>query len=86
MYKLIETEKSQIYRFANQLAPIPKKINEGGQVAEVDLKCHKCSFIVKIQANIGKKQLLQKGLIEFPQNNQLKCPSCQLFSPLYNPD
>ncbi|MDE0119641.1 MAG: hypothetical protein OXM55_06520 [Bdellovibrionales bacterium] len=75
IYKLIETEKSQIYRFANQPAPIPR--NRGGRIAEVDLKCHKCSFVVKIQANIGKKQPLQKGLIEFPQNNQLKCPSCQ---------
>ena len=77
IYKLIETEKSQIYRFANQPAPIPRKINKGGQIVGVDLTCHKCSFVVKIQANIGKKQPLQKGLIEFPKNNQLKCPSCQ---------
>ena len=82
IYKLIETEKSQIYRFANQPAPIPRKISRDGQVAEVDLKCHKCNFIVKIQANIGKKQPLRKGLIEFPQNNQLKCPSCQTIMEL----
>ena len=82
IYKLIETERSQIYRFANQPAPIPRKINKNGQIAGLDLQCKKCGNILKIQINIGKKQSLQKGFIEFPQNNQLKCPVCQTIMEL----
>ena len=82
IYKLIETEKSQIYRFANQSAPIPRKMNKNGQIEGLDLQCKKCSNIVKIQINIGKKQPLKRGFIEFPQNNQLKCPGCQTIMEL----
>ena len=79
---MIETEKSQIYRFANQPAPIPRKMNKNRQIEGLDLECKKCGNIVKIQINIGKKQPLQRGFIEFPQNNQLKCPSCQTIMEL----
>ena len=58
IYKLIETEKSQIYRFANQPAPIPRKMNKNRQIEGLDLECKKCGNIVKIQINIGKKTAL----------------------------
>ena len=82
IYKLIETETSQIYRFANYPAPIPRKISKNIQIAQLDLKCEKCGYIAKIQVNIGKKQPLKKGFIEFPQNNKLKCLSCQTIMEL----
>ena len=79
IYKLIETEKSQIYRFANQqLAPmIPRKVNNSSQILGHNLTCEKCGNIMKIQINMGRKCPLQRGFLEFPQNNQLKCPNCQ---------
>ena len=82
IYKLIETEKAQIYRFANQPAPIPKKINKTGQMGFIDLECKKCGNIMKIQINMGKKQPLQQGSVEFPQNNKLKCSNCQTIMEL----
>ena len=40
-------------------------MNKNGQT-RLDLQC-KCGNIIKIQVNIGKKQSLQPGFVEFPQ-------------------
>ena len=56
-------------------------MNKNGQM-RLDLKCEKCGNIMKIQVNIGKKQSLQPGLVEFPQNNRLKCSKCQTIMEL----
>ena len=83
IYKMIETKESQIYRFAaNQFAPIPQKMNKKEQPIKFDLQCNRCGQITKIQANIGRKQPLQTGFIEFPKNNQLKCHNCQAIMEL----
>ena len=78
IYKLIETEKSQIYRFANQFSPIPMpRKGEEGRIAMADWTCHKCSQRIRIQANIGKKQPLQGNAVDFPKNNKLQCLHCK---------
>ena len=82
IYKLIETEKSQIYRFASQSGQIPRKVNKNGQIAEIDLRCEQCGSFIQIQVNLGKKHPLKRDFIEFPQNNQLKCPNCQTIMEL----
>ena len=75
IYKVFETPTSQIYRFIAPQVPPPQQ-ETSPDVAVVEGECAKCKNHLRIQANLGKKQPLQEGCLEFPADNQLKCPNC----------
>jgi C4-type Zn-finger protein len=40
------------------------------------MDCPNCSGNIKIQANLNKEVPIEQGVIKFPENNEIKCPSC----------
>jgi hypothetical protein len=75
MYKVFETQDSQIYRFITQNIPQQNPKNAANVI--IDFECSNCKRHSKIQANLDKKQALQNGCVEFPKNNKYKCQNCQ---------
>ncbi len=77
VYKVFETPTSQIYRM--EAAPAGMDI-AGSKPKEaqghVDFVCKKCGRKSRIQANLGKKQPLEKGSFPFPKTSVFKCPGC----------
>lgn len=85
MYKIIETPKSQIYRFIAPQVPAPPQQPSVGEVAEIVVQCGKCKSEWKVQANIGRHQPLMEGSLPFPADNKLKCPNCSADIDLSEP-
>ncbi len=78
VYKLVETTGSQVYRFLQPSGPPPAlKSEDDGAIAVIDARCPKCGNDVKVQANLGSPKPLQPGLVPFPDDNRLQCPSCE---------
>ncbi|MCK4745236.1 Clp protease ClpP [Candidatus Parcubacteria bacterium] len=75
IYKVFETQGSQIYRFIAQNIPQQNPKNVTNVI--IDFECSNCKRHSKIQANLDKKQILQNGCIEFPKDNKYKCQNCQ---------
>jgi hypothetical protein len=80
IFKVVETEASQIYRFANPVQRPPKLAGGQGaglRVASVGFDCA-CGGKSVLQVDFGSLQPLQPNHIRFPQNNRLKCLNCGL--------
>ena len=75
MYKVFETQNSQIYRFVAQNVPQQNPKNVANVI--IDFECSNCKKHSKIQANLDRKQVLQNGCVEFPKDNKYKCQNCQ---------
>lgn len=76
IYKIFETDKTQILRFT--LAGNPMLPNQNRDVAIIDFECPNCKKHSKIQSNVGKSSPLQKGNIPYPiKDNIFICPSCK---------
>lgn len=75
IYKVFETQNSQIYRFIAQGVPQPNSGDAKSVI--IDFECNNCKKHSKIQANLNEKQPLQQGFSEFPKDNKYKCPHCQ---------
>jgi hypothetical protein len=85
IYKVFETPTTQIYRFLVPQAqgPIgqvgqPPRVGDAkvADAAFLEIKCGKCGADAKIQANLGKTQLILAGCVPFPANNRYRCPGC----------
>jgi len=72
IYKVFETQDSQIFRFA-VITAIPPP--QDADAVILDVTCPKCSAVSKLQANL-KKSPLQAGHHRFPADNRFKCPTC----------
>ncbi len=81
IYKVFETQNSQIYRFMAQGIPQPNPVSAKNVI--IDFVCHKCKKHSKIQANLEGNQPLQQGCSEFPKDNKYKCPHCQTENNLF---
>lgn len=75
IYKVFETQNSQIYRFIVQNIPQQNPKNAANVI--IDFECSNCKKHSKIQASLDKKQALQNGCVEFPKDNKYKCQNCQ---------
>ena len=75
IYKVFETQTSQVYRFIAPQAPAALPM-QNTEVAILGLKCGRCGANQKIQADLGKKQPLQAGHVPFPANNLPACSQC----------
>lgn len=83
IYKIFETEKTQIVRFA--LVGNPQMPNlpvfppqQQKDCAIIDFECPNCKQHIKIQANLGANSPLQNGNVPFPlKDNLLLCPRCK---------
>ena len=74
IFKIYETEKSQIYRYAPlQAVPTPQQMPD---MAIVEVPCPKCQTRSKLQANLKKGVPIEKGASPFPKDNTFICPSC----------
>ncbi|MBI2433771.1 MAG: Clp protease ClpP [Candidatus Hydrogenedentes bacterium] len=71
IYKLFETQHSQIVRFVSPGVPPPQAVD----AVMVDVSCPKCGATSKIQANL-KRCPLQPGHLRFPEDNTFRCPNC----------
>ena len=82
IFKIFETDKTQILRFSlagNPQLPVPAITpDQQNEVAVIDFECPNCKSHSKIQANIGKTSPLQKGHNAFPlRDNIFVCPNCK---------
>lgn len=75
IYKVFETQDSQIYRFIAQNVSQQNPKNAANVI--IDFECSNCKKHSKIQASLDKKQALQNGCVEFPKDNKYKCQNCQ---------
>jgi hypothetical protein len=75
IYKVFETPESQIYRGMGPIVPTPQLIQQAN-TATLEVPCGTCKAMIKIQANLGGLQPLQKGYLPFPHDNKLRCPKC----------
>ena len=80
IYKVFETQDSQIYRFIAQGIPQPNPRDVKKVI--IDFECNNCKKHSKIQANFEKNQPLQQGCYRFPRDNKYKCPACQVENDL----
>lgn len=72
VFKIIETQFSQIYRLTS-VAGMPKP-KPGAQVVDVECKCHNK---LKVQFNLNEKAALKEGCLEYPlDTNRLFCQKC----------
>ena len=76
IYKLFETETSQILRFES-LESAPATAPPGRlDSAFLQLECNKCGTKFKVQACLGRRSPLEPGSLPFPEDNRLQCPGC----------
>ena len=75
IYKVFETQDSQIYRSIAQ--NIPQSNPQNIKNVIINFECNNCKKHSKIQVNLNKKQQLQNGCVEFPKDNKYKCQNCQ---------
>lgn len=92
IYKVFETESTQINRLMNFAQPgvIPflqaaqnpagNQPAPGAAAAQsgmlVDLKCGKCGQQIKLQIDLDTLKPLQAGWLRFPKDDNLACPKC----------
>ena len=81
MYKVFETETSQIYRFGNVFVPVPVPVpapQQQGAGVRVDLRCTKCGNKIGLFAHFkGRPRVpVPSGCVPFPKDNKVKCGSC----------
>ncbi len=82
IYKIFETDKSQILRFTltgNPQLPNPPIIPiPQNNIALIDFECPNCKSHSKIQANIGTSSPINNGNIPYPlKDNIFICPNCK---------
>ncbi len=77
MYKVFETETSQIYRFGNEPVPVPAPQQQESNGIGIDIKC-KCDNVTKVFAHFkGRPRVpVPSGCVPFPKDNKVKCGSC----------
>lgn len=75
IFKIYETPKSQIYRFATpQFAAAPERMPD---MALVEFECPNCKTRTKIQANLKEGLPTSEGATVFPKDNVYICPACK---------
>ena len=85
IYKIYETPCSQIYRSINTSQPVENNpIQQLPNPLLVEFECKKCHSKLKMQVNFDHHFPVTEGVIAFPPNNVLKCPSCGAESNLLN--
>lgn len=80
IYKLFETQTSQVMRFLVPQVPISQPVGpnlpQGGAVLQFDFQCGSCKRASGMQANLEKGVPLEPGRTAFPPNNLFRCPGC----------
>ena len=94
LYKIFETETSQILRFVSPNVPPPMMTGlpqspvgmPPGAIGKaiLDVNCNKCGTVTKVQANFGRAQPLDPGAVAYPKNDKLNCPKCGMEHDLTN--
>ena len=91
LYKIIETEHSQVLRFSAQTVSAPQILGLPSQAApaqgspliasasraDLNVKCS-CGRVSQLQANFEKGQPVSPGKFAFPDNDSFICPQCGL--------
>jgi ClpP class serine protease len=79
-YKVIETSVSQIYRFTAPPIQVGIDLLEepvaqpAGALAR--MPCDTCGQVMRIRSGAAQEPAEREGVIPWPQNDTLKCPSC----------
>lgn len=83
MYKLFETQKTQVYKFGGQ-NPQKNPLPNPNDVKSINLNftCQKCKNTAKIQANFIPNTPLEKGATAYPKGDNFYCPKCHYLSNL----
>jgi len=75
IYKIYETQESQLYRFAVPMGtPL---LTQNPDHAIIDIECNNCKTKSKIQANFKEGIPLEKGASIFPKDSIFICPICK---------
>jgi hypothetical protein len=77
IFKIYETAKSQIYRFATPQAPAVPSAQQAN-TAIIEFECPNCKAKTKIQANLKAGIPIEKDAISFPKDNIFICPACKV--------
>lgn len=84
LYKIIETESSQVLRFSSPAIAAPQIVGLPAQAplasvpasqADLNVKCV-CGTTSSLQANLIPGQPLEGGKLAFPPNDNFVCPTC----------
>lgn len=79
-YKVIETSRSQIYRFfAQQVQAVqPRPVALPGQAAAATatIQCSNCGHSVTVQARFDPNTPVDRNATPWPADNKLQCPNC----------
>jgi hypothetical protein len=79
VYKLFETQRSQIIRFVQPAAapPVMQGQPRDGMVVVLEVACPTCRNQSRVQANIGQPQPIERGCLPYPKDDKLVCPHCK---------
>lgn len=82
IYKIFETQVSQIYRLNRPQSSIPtpaqqQSMPENTNMAVVEVECSTCKNVMRLQANLQKDIELKENNIAFPADNKLICTKCK---------
>ena len=79
IYKIFETQNSQVYQSITQAIPSNPNVPIGGNTPEfatADITCPQCQAMFKIQLNLQENIKLQNGLEPYPKNDVFICKRC----------
>lgn len=76
MYKIFETDSTQIQRFGVQNSGINQEAIKNAKDAIIDFNCPKCQTKLKIQALLVKDAPVNKDAYPYPKNDIFACPKC----------
>jgi hypothetical protein len=74
IFKIIETPKSQIYRYI--IPQAEKPVKKEPDLAEIEIECPNCKKKSRLQANFKEGIPIKNGATPFPKDNIFNCPNC----------
>ncbi len=78
MYKIIETSKTQVMRFAaDNTIPQNSIKNKQAAIIEFEFKCSKCMTPHRLHAKLDSSATLPTGALQYPAKDLFICPNCQ---------
>lgn len=79
IYKLYETPDSQILKAFSPVVGVQPQPQQA-EAAILDVQCNRCGAKLRVLASFDQPRPPASGVLPFPADNKLKCPSCGTVS------